>query len=54
MRALWQDYRRDWRRWSRAERIFAVALVAFLLLGAVAALAMTSSLHAQQIVGGLR
>ena len=41
MRRLLEDYRRDWRRWSRAERIAAVTLVAFLLLGAAAALAAT-------------
>ena len=39
---LLEDYRRDWRRWSRAERIAAVTLLAFLLLGAAAALAMTN------------
>ena len=41
MRQLFQDYRRDWQRWSRAERIAAVALLAFFLLGAAAALAMS-------------
>ena len=40
MRRLLEDYRRDWRRWSRAERIAAVTLLAsFLLIGAAAALA---------------
>jgi hypothetical protein len=39
MRRLLEDYRRDWRRWSRAERIAAVALLGVLLLGAAAALA---------------
>ena len=39
MRRLFEDYRRDWRRWSRAERIAAVALLSILLLGAAMALA---------------
>ena len=41
MRQLIEDYRRDWRRWSRAERIAAASLVVFLILGAAAALAAT-------------
>ena len=44
MRALLEDYRRDWRRWSRAERIAAMTLLAFLILGAAAALAATPHL----------
>ena len=44
MRLLLEDYRRDWRRWSRAERVAAVALLAFFLLGAAAALAMSNSI----------
>jgi len=41
MRRFIEDYRRDWRRWSRAERIAALALLASVLLGAAAALAAT-------------
>jgi hypothetical protein len=41
MRRFIEDYRRDWRRWSRAERIAAVTLLAFLLIGAAAVLAAT-------------
>ena len=43
MRILFEDYRRDWRRWSRAERIAAVTLLAFFLLGAAAAALAASS-----------
>jgi hypothetical protein len=35
----WQDLKRDWQRWSRAERIAAEILLGAMLLGAVLSLA---------------
>jgi len=35
----WRDLKRDWQRWSRAERIAAECFLALLLMGSALALA---------------
>jgi hypothetical protein len=35
-----REFTRDWRRWSRGERLAAVAILAFVALGTPALLAM--------------
>jgi hypothetical protein len=35
-----QDFLRDWHRWTKAERVIALAVIALMLVGVPAALAM--------------
>jgi hypothetical protein len=48
MRACFRDYRRDWQRWSRAERVAAVVLALAIVAFASAALVVEArAAHSQ-------
>jgi hypothetical protein len=40
--AVIHDFRRDWQRWTRAERVLAAVIAAILLIGVPTAIAMTA------------